>query len=227
MNGKPDKPEREKSARDKHDVILRAAQTVFLRDGFSTTSMEVIAREAEVSKQTVYNHFAGKEELFRAVIERRCALMEAELDKGFLQHGDDIEQVLTAFGQNILDVMLSPQSMWLKRLLQTEGRRHPQLAETYYRLGPDATANRLADFFSDQIRRDRLAIRDPRIAAEQFVSMLPGHLRMRHLIGMTEPPTRAERKRWVTSAVRLFLDGARPRETERGGVLRSMLRRRH
>lgn len=226
MNAEQNKAGREKVAGNKHDTILKAAQTVFLRDGFSTSSMEAIAREADVSKQTVYNHFAGKEELFRAVIERRCSLMRTELDKGFLQHGDDIEQVLTAFGQNVLEVMLSPQSMWLKRLLQTEGRRHPQLAETYYRLGPDATANRLADFLIEQTQRGRLAIHDPRIAAEQFVSMLPGHLRMRHLIGMSDPPTEAERKRWVASAVRLFLDGIRPREGGRN-VLRSMLRRRN
>src|SRR5690625_289637 len=134
MSTEQDKAERDKATGDKHDAILNAAQTVFLRDGFSTTSMETIAREAEVSKQTVYNHFSGKEELFRAVIERRCSLMEAELNKGFLRHGDDVEQVLTAFGQNILDVMLSPQSMWLKRLLQTEGGRDPQLAGTFYRL---------------------------------------------------------------------------------------------
>lgn len=227
MSPGPETDEQAKPGSGKPDTILKAAQAVFLRDGFGIASMEVIAREAEVSKQTVYNHFAGKEELFKAVIERRCSIMGAALDKGFLEHGDDIEQALTAFGENLLDVMLSPESMSMKRLLQSESRRHPHLAETFYRLGPDATAKRLANYLAEQSRRGRLVVRDSRVAAEQFASMLPGHLRMRHLTGLADPPTRSERNRWVANAVRLFLDGARPREAPgKTGMLRSMWRRR-
>ncbi|MDN5864993.1 MAG: TetR/AcrR family transcriptional regulator [Gammaproteobacteria bacterium] len=206
----------------KRAQVLNAAQNVFLREGFESASMEAIASEAGVSKQTIYNHFGGKEDLFRAMVEHRCAVMGEELDKGILAHGDDVEQVLVTFGQNLLDVMLSPEAMWMKRLLQSEGSRHPQLAEAFYRLGADATAHRLAGYLEEQNRKGSLAVRDPRIAAEQFASMLPGHLRLRHLIGLAAPPTREECRRRVVNAVQLFLEGARPR-TERRRLLRSGL----
>ncbi|MEW5849068.1 MAG: TetR/AcrR family transcriptional regulator [Myxococcota bacterium] len=49
--------------------LLEAAQGVFLRYGFRKTSMDEVARVAEVSRQGLYLHFATKEELFRAAFQ--------------------------------------------------------------------------------------------------------------------------------------------------------------
>ncbi len=37
--------------------LLQAAQRVFLRDGWAATTMEAVAAEAAISKQTLYNYF--------------------------------------------------------------------------------------------------------------------------------------------------------------------------
>jgi AcrR family transcriptional regulator len=52
------------------DQILEATRTMFLRYGYRRTSVDEIAREAGVAKATLYAHFAGKDELFRAMIRR-------------------------------------------------------------------------------------------------------------------------------------------------------------
>jgi TetR/AcrR family transcriptional repressor of mexJK operon len=49
--------------------VIEAATRVFLRAGFTDASVDVIAAEAGVSKQTIYNHFGDKRKLFAAVIE--------------------------------------------------------------------------------------------------------------------------------------------------------------
>lgn len=49
--------------------LMEAAVTVFMRFGFRKTSMEEVARAANVSRQGLYLHFATKEELFRASLE--------------------------------------------------------------------------------------------------------------------------------------------------------------
>ena len=54
----------------KAESILAGAKRAFLTGGFGAVSMDTVAREAGVSKSTVYAYFAGKEELFGAVIER-------------------------------------------------------------------------------------------------------------------------------------------------------------
>jgi AcrR family transcriptional regulator len=49
--------------------LLDAALTVFMRYGYRKTSMDEVARAAQVSRQGLYLHFATKEELFRATLQ--------------------------------------------------------------------------------------------------------------------------------------------------------------
>lgn len=51
--------------------LLDAALAVFLREGYQGASMERVADEAGVSRQTLYNYFDDKEELFLALVEER------------------------------------------------------------------------------------------------------------------------------------------------------------
>ena len=68
--------------RGKAGAILAAAERAFLAQGFGAVSMDAIARAAGVSKATVYAHFAGKEELFGAIVadlsERRFGEFSAD-----------------------------------------------------------------------------------------------------------------------------------------------------
>jgi AcrR family transcriptional regulator len=50
-------------------ALLEAAVTVFMRYGYRKTSMEEVARAAQVSRQGLYLHFAAKEDLFRAAVK--------------------------------------------------------------------------------------------------------------------------------------------------------------
>jgi AcrR family transcriptional regulator len=59
--------------------IVEAATRVFLPAGFHRVSMDDLAREAGMSKKTLYVHFSSKEELLQAVLEQRVADVEAHL----------------------------------------------------------------------------------------------------------------------------------------------------
>jgi AcrR family transcriptional regulator len=54
---------------DRRTRLLDAALATFVRFGFRKTSMEEVARAADVSRQTLYFHFATKEDLFRAAVD--------------------------------------------------------------------------------------------------------------------------------------------------------------
>jgi AcrR family transcriptional regulator len=62
----------ESDADDKRARILGAAQRLFLRYGVKRTSIDDVAREAEIAKGTVYLYYASKNDLFAAVAERLC-----------------------------------------------------------------------------------------------------------------------------------------------------------
>ena len=54
---------------EKRLSIIDAAACVFCREGFGGTNIDMVAAQANVSRQTVYNHHGDKEKLFRAVLE--------------------------------------------------------------------------------------------------------------------------------------------------------------
>jgi AcrR family transcriptional regulator len=59
------------------DQIINATRALFVRYGYRRTSMDDIAREAGLAKATLYLHFSGKEDVFRAMVGR-CREIIAE-----------------------------------------------------------------------------------------------------------------------------------------------------
>ncbi len=64
-------PHRQQQAAATRQAILEAAERLFMRDGYPTTTMEAIASEAGVSLKTVYLPFSTKSGLLRAVWDLR------------------------------------------------------------------------------------------------------------------------------------------------------------
>src|ERR1700743_1617547 len=75
-------------SQEKRVTILKAAQTVFLRDGYAAAKMSDIAAEAGVAPGTVYLYFDSKEALAQAIgedffsrLSREFTEVIAEVDK--------------------------------------------------------------------------------------------------------------------------------------------------
>lgn len=64
-NKKSSRKQRETELRKQ--IILEAAEKLFLSNGYEDTTMDEIANEAEFSKGTLYNYFTSKEELYLAI----------------------------------------------------------------------------------------------------------------------------------------------------------------
>ncbi|MFD1849881.1 TetR/AcrR family transcriptional regulator [Oceanobacillus bengalensis] len=54
----------------KKKQIIDAAQKLFIKNGFNTTSIQDILNEAQIAKGTFYNYFSTKNECLMAIIER-------------------------------------------------------------------------------------------------------------------------------------------------------------
>ena len=81
------------------DRILDAAMRVFRRHGFRRSSIEQAAEEAGLTRQALYHHFASKEALFRAVIERlyeSSLAAEIAAAKAAEEAGHDLADILIA-----------------------------------------------------------------------------------------------------------------------------------
>lgn len=194
------------SHRRKRRAVVDAATRMFLRHGYAGVSMDAIAREAGVSKQTIYNHHASKEALFGAIVRERCAGLLASLD---IERGEarDVEAVLSSFAHRYLELVLDPSSLALYRLVMAEVTRLPELGEATYRLGPEVAETALAEFLEEQTRRGSLSVEHPRMAAGQFFGLLKGNLQIRALLGIRPGVSNARHEEIVAQAVRVFLAG--------------------
>ena len=69
----------------RRERILEAAAQVFRKQGYDA-SMDDIAAEADVAKQTLYNQFGSKEDLFRALVTDRSRALRVPPQCGRSSH---------------------------------------------------------------------------------------------------------------------------------------------
>jgi TetR/AcrR family transcriptional regulator, mexJK operon transcriptional repressor len=188
----------------KAESILAAAKRMFLESGFGAVSMDAIAREAGVSKATVYAHFAGKEELFGAVIGRECEHYFAGFSAGELDPGD-ARASLTTLGRRFLDLLLSPDAIALHRLILGEVSRFPELGQVFWQAGPERNLTQIETFLRAAAAAGSVDVADPRHAAEQFVGLVRGEIQLRHLLRLETTVEKAKIDALVEAAVDTFL----------------------
>lgn len=109
--------------------VLAGAHRAFLARGFDLTSMDAIAREAGVSKTTVYAHFGDKTALFLAVMEDSARSVDVDLDDIASDPTRSLLQKLTDLTIAVLTVTTTEESIALLRIVISETGRHPRLAE--------------------------------------------------------------------------------------------------
>ncbi|MBW6514270.1 MAG: TetR/AcrR family transcriptional regulator [Candidatus Syntrophosphaera sp.] len=85
-----------KPATDKRDRILAAAIELFSHYGFAKTSLEDIARSANIAKATIYYYFPSKEELFVAAIQLKAEELFAALNSE-IEAAPDFNEKLSCF----------------------------------------------------------------------------------------------------------------------------------
>jgi AcrR family transcriptional regulator len=64
---------------------IRAAETLFKKVGFRAVTMELVAREADVAKATLYSYFKNKDELFLAVCARMASLLRGAVGQALMK----------------------------------------------------------------------------------------------------------------------------------------------
>ncbi|PPK62744.1 TetR/AcrR family transcriptional regulator [Actinokineospora auranticolor] len=154
----------------KQAAILEAATTTFLDNGFRGTSMDAVARVADVSKQTVYQHFGDKERLFVEMVRRAVNAVADAVSAGIgqLGSGDDLTADLHAFATRQLTAVLQPRVLALRRLVTAEACRFPELGQAFFDQGPGRTMTGLTARFAELAHDGRLDLDDPSTAASDF-----------------------------------------------------------
>lgn len=156
-------------------AILQAAKRLFLEAGFDGVNLERVGEAAGVTRQTVYNLFGSKEAVFRAMVglhwdeiaRDSAAVLSTSLDPVL-----GPAAILRGFGEAIIRFIDGTEQVAFTRLVISESRQRPWIAEEFYRLGKQP----LLEGFTVCLRRldeaGAIACRHPEIAAHQFFGLI-------------------------------------------------------
>lgn len=192
----------------KRGAILDAATAIFLRSGYLGASMDEVAAQAAVSKQTVYKQFASKEALFVAVVGRMTQEASDRVQASMSEPAGaaDLADFLTAYASKQLSVVLTPALMQLRRLVIAEANRFPDLGRAVHDGGPRRAMQALESLFQRLAARGLLTLEDPSVAASHFNWIIMGEpISQVMLLGDSAIPDAAWRERHAALGVKAFL----------------------
>ncbi len=181
-------------------VILEAASRAFRDRGFRAASVDSIAKKAGVSKATVYAHFGNKEGLFKATV---CAFIEPILETmPSVAPVADVRAELIRFALTLQSVLMTPEKVEWDRMMVATAKQFPNLAQDYFRSGPQRALSQLAAFLKSQEKSGTLEVPNPDDSAEMLCGMLFGLEILKNLI--LNQPTITERSK-VERTIDAFL----------------------
>lgn len=183
--------------------LLDSAYRLFLVQPYDAVSTDAIAREAKVSKATLYAHFASKEALFAALVEEQCGdLSEALWAEA--PGSDDVAAVLHTIARNFVGMFVTGKAMSLYRIIAAEVPRFPELGRGFFEVGPGTLHSRIAEFLRHADERGLLRVPDPHLAAVQFIALISCEIPLYGMLGL-DPMPATEVQRRVDSGIAMFL----------------------
>ncbi len=192
--------------------ILDAAKRVFMQHGYGAASMDMVAREAGVSKATLYAHYTSKERLFALMVNETCLIQSNLLEPGVLDTLD-FEEALHQIGTRFLNLLLSPEALAIHRVVVGEKLRFPELGKALFEFGPSVMLARLSALLTRGIEGAAIPSEDVMLAAQQFIGLLKGELHLRAILHLQTDFSEAQKRRVVDAAVRVFTAAYPPRRS--------------
>ena len=160
-------------------AVVDAARTLFLRKGYTGTTMEEIAALAGLTKRTVYNNYGDKDALFSEVVAGVLSYAEAfarglheEFTAGVT--AATLRATLDELGRRLALGIVRSEVVALRRLLIREAHAFPALGAEYFDRAPGQVLQALASGFERLARRRLLRVKDARRAAAQFAYLVAG-----------------------------------------------------
>jgi AcrR family transcriptional regulator len=82
----------DESARYKR--VIRTAEELFKKVGFRAVTMELVAREANVAKATLYSYFKNKDELYVEVCARMARILRGAVEQALMKPDTSLDERL-------------------------------------------------------------------------------------------------------------------------------------
>ncbi len=201
------------------EEILDAAMRVFCRRGFHKTNLEEVAREAGISKGTIYLYFKNKEDLFIAAAQRVVPTPEelsTELQTARSDgKAESFPRSLHRQAQIVYRRCCTPEYRAFFSMIMAETLRYPEWGELYFRRVLLELNHRVAEIFEQAMSAGECRRVDPILASRAFAGMfLIMALSQEHLGGKKFTPF--SESKILNTLTEIFLHGLSPRVNNAG-----------
>ncbi len=215
----PDKGRRHSGGRPSHDEamkrderLIEIAASMFMERGFEGTSIDAVAEAASIGKATLYARYKDKSELFAAVLQRQIDRWLAMNETGEQATTGRIEDVLLARARRTVAVALTPEAVAINRIVMAEAARFPNLAKLVHEQGWQRSNAAVAAVLDQFAKNGQIDVEDASVTADLFLSLVIGRQTRLAMLGIETDPDQIDQR--VQAAVKLFLNGVRPRSNE-------------
>ncbi len=161
--------------------VLDSAYDVFLEKGFNATTTDLVAQRAKISKRSIYQAYASKDELFADVVLQKRHLI---LDPPGPDEGSPIflDRLARLFRLDISEAE-SRERLALLDLITREAATSPQLTEYLYERRIIQTREVLIDWLLVERRDGRIRFDDVQLVASLLMNVVFGILQPRRRRG--------------------------------------------
>ncbi|MDQ5827075.1 MAG: TetR/AcrR family transcriptional regulator [Chloroflexota bacterium] len=196
-------------SRAKRDQIRATAQQLFLERGFANTGTNLIAKEAGVSKETLYRYFPSKEELLADCLRHLIAdvpenRLPVAVGEAPLEDRDDLRAALLDLALRFISNLMQPDYVALVRVIITETPRLPQLGSLFRSTVPERAFRSVIDILRMAQDENLVRLPDPETAARMFLGPLLTYVLLDGLF-VGEGPPRPPPPERIEAVVDLYL----------------------
>ncbi len=205
LTGRPNR----KDSQLLHEHLLSIATQHFLEYGFQGSSIERIAKDAQVSKLTIYRQYQNKTNLFIAVIQAGVDQYSATVTD-WIQTQAINEHTLFDLGVYLAQQWLSVTNIRLSRIIIAEVQRIEELSNMIHEL-MQQSRRPIEEFLEKLNQLSEYHIPNIHIAAIQFIQLcVSGHYFL--LRDESHLPDATQLEQNIRATVHLFLNGYRVRD---------------
>jgi len=158
-------PKRQRRKDERPAEIIEAAMDLFADKGYAATKLDDVARRAGVAKGTLYLYFETKDDLFHAVAQKVVETHITKLEEAARHVQGDFLDKIPQLLQHIAARLGDRRLPALARMVISESRTFPDLAETWRKTIVLRALDLFASFVSREQKAGRVRAGDPKLYA--------------------------------------------------------------
>ncbi|MNU53384.1 Bacterial regulatory protein, tetR family [compost metagenome] len=188
-------------------AVVAEARRIFIEQGYERMTMDGIAARCRMSKRTIYQLFASKQAVMKAVIEdHRAQIFGLPGD----YDGLPLEEALSQIFRINVDGDDDLQRWAVLRAIKAEAAKSEELLAIIRANTADLIPAMLADWIAEQAGRGRIVVPDPARAAKILLDMVFGCVFDKNG-RLCEWPDAEDRRVYMRDCISIFVNGCRSR----------------